>query len=378
MAVFDNAGRVFGVGGAILATGSLVLTGATLPAATQYASYSQSIASYISGGTAPYTPAYVSGGVNAGYGFSGLNLTVTPNIPFTDNVVLKITDSSSPTQSVTATFSVPVNYVVPAGAQALGYNTLLWMLINPNLTQLNPGPYANTTQNYLYNGYWGISPVPNINLYSMQNGVLQLAQTGSAGIFTMATQNTNGSGPPSANPGLLAYVQNSTGYWVESGMSFSRNGTDLFGSFWLGCAQHNNFSPDQSVNPAQSGLGKQYSEFDIWECGASAGYYGDLIYWQGSSSSNHQNSYTNASLDQTLPHVYGGGYIPSTGGAVWAIDNVQTGTRLITDMGTGPACNTTSLAWINTLKMYANWDTSLHSGSTAYSMNVFYAAAWGP
>ncbi len=380
MAIIQNANLVLGIAGSVLATSALQLSGATLASATQYSAYSQSIAPYISGGTPPYTPSYVSGGINVGYAFSGLNLTVTPNIPVTDNVTLRVQDQAGAT--ATATFSVPVSYVIPAGAAALGYNTLQWILINPNLTQVNPGPYASTTENYLYNGYWGNAPVPLISNLSMVNGVLQAALASSGSQTFVCTQNTNGSGPPAA--GFLGWLSNESGWYVDFGIAYTSWTSDCFGAVWLQSTEFNNAGTSGVINPAQPSYLKQWLEVDIWEAGASAGYQGNIDFHNGISgtqgSGNYQNLPLFANPTQTNPHVYGASWAPSNGNVAWYIDNATTGNKtLLNNAGTdGNTCNATSLAWLNTQHMYALLDCGSHGANTPFSMNLYYLGAWGP
>ncbi len=371
-----------GSSGVTVAIGEvLVFNGGTLPAATQYAAYSHSLASFVSGGVPPYTYAYVSGGVNVGYGAAGANLTVTPNIPFTESVVYQVTDSTA--TSKTATFTIPINYVVPAGAAALGYTQLLWILINPNLSQINPGPYGSTTQNYLYNGYWGNSG-PNFSLFSnlsMVNGVLQAAYQQTAQTW-IGTQNTNGSGPPAA--GNLPWLYNANGWYSECALSATAWTTDSWFAYWLQSTEYNNAGTSGVINPAQAAYLKQWLEVDVWEAGASAGYQGNLCYHNGVSGtqgvSNYQNpSFTNP--NQTQPQVYGAAWWPTTGTVSWYINGVNSSSRsCLNNVGTeaGVVVNSTSLAWLNTQHMYANIDCGSHGANTPYGLNVYYLAAWGP
>jgi hypothetical protein len=371
-----------GSSGVTVAIGEvLVFNGGTLPAATQYAAYSHSLASFVSGGVPPYTYAYVSGGVNVGYGAAGANLTVTPNIPFTESVVYQVTDSTA--TSKTATFTIPINYVVPAGAAALGYTQLLWILINPNLSQINPGPYGSTTQNDLYNGYWGNSGA-SFSLFSnlsMVNGVLQAAYQQTAQTW-IGTQNTNGSGPPAA--GNLPWLANANGWYSECALSTTAWTTDSWFAYWLQSTEYNNAGTSGVINPAQAAYLKQWLEVDVWEAGASAGYQGNLCYHNGVSGtqgvSNYQNpSFTNP--DQTQPQVYGASWGPTTGTVSWYINGVNSSSRsCLNNVGTeaGVVVNSTSLAWLNTQHMYANIDCGSHGANTPYGLNVYYLAAWGP
>jgi hypothetical protein len=382
VAILVNSNLILGVAGSVLATGALGLAGGALPSATQYSAYSQSLTAYTYNGTPPYSYLITSNGVNA-YSISGQSLTATPNIPWTsDNVTIQASDSSSPKQTAVATFTVSVNVVVPAGAAALGYNTLQWILINPNLTQVNPGPYASTTENYLYNGYWGNAPVPLISNLSMANGVLQAALATSGSQTFVCTQNTNGSGPPAA--GYLGWLSNSSGWYTDFGISYTSWTTDCFGAVWLQSTEKNNAGTSGIVNPAQPSYLQQWLEVDVWEAGAAAGYQGNIDFHNGISGTQGSGNYQNLPLfsnpTQTNPHVYGASWAPSNGNVAWYIDNVTTGNKtLLNNAGTdGNTCNATSLAWLNTQHMYALLDCGSHGANTPFAMNLYYLAAWGP
>jgi hypothetical protein len=355
---------------------TLTITTASL-GFTQYASSAPSLTA--AGGAAPYTWALMSqSGINT-YAVLGSTLTGTPNIPLSDSLVLKVTDNVG--TSVTATIPTTVNYVIPAGAQALGYTQLTWILLNPTLSQVNPGPYASTTENYLYNGYWGNSPVPLISNFTMVNGVLQLAYATSGSQTFMTTQNTNGSGPPAA--GNLPWLPNSAGWYVDFGISFTSWTSDNFGAVWLQSTEYNNAGTSGVINPTQSSYLKQWLEVDVWEGGNQAGHQGNIDYHNGVSgtqaSANYQNLPYFTNPTQTNPHVYGASWNPN-GTCTWYIDNATTGNKSIlgTSSESGVTCNATSLAWLNTQHMYALWDCGSAGAHTPYSMNAYYVAAWGP
>jgi hypothetical protein len=383
--VLDLSGAS-GSSGTTFATGvPLTFTGATLPAATQYAAYSQSLASHVSGGVPPYTYAYVSGGANVGYAMSGANLTVTPNIPITESVVVKVTDSTSTSKS--ATFTLPINYVIPAGAQALGYTQLQWILLNPNLSDINMGPYANTTVNDLYNGVWGTAPVPLSSNYSMVNGILQGAFATSGSQTNLTTENTNGSGPPTA--GNLGYLQNANGWYIDFGTSVTSWTSDNWFAVWLEAWENCNVS-GLTVNTAggQAAFLKQWLEIDVWESGyTSGGYQGAIAYHNGVTGTQSVNFIQNlpyfTNPTQTVPQVYGASYAPANGNVAWYINNVTTGNKTLLNnsggtQGSAQVCNATSLAWINTQGMYAKWSWQSHGANTPYSANLYYVAAFGP
>lgn len=366
----------------------LVFTGATLPAATQYGVYSQSLASHVAGGVAPYFFSYVSGGINT-YTIAGQNLTGTPNIPLSDTLMLQVIDSASNT--ATATFTVPVNYVVPAGALALGYTQLQWLVLNPNLSNINPGPYGSTTPNDFFNGYFGFSGTSYSNFanYSMVNGVLQIAYNTTTGFgeTNMGTQNATGSGtgpPPVA--GFLPYLANANGWYVDFGIDYTSWTSDCFGAVWLQSTEFNLVSPSQAINPAQPSYLKQYLEVDIWEAGSlgpATGYQGAMVYHNGVTGTQAGSNYTIPHFTnpvQTIPHVYGASWNPN-GTSTFYVDNLMTGSYSIlaaSNGGFGGQCNATSLAWLNTQHMYALWSMQSHGAKTPYSMNVYYIAAFVP
>lgn len=358
---------------------SLLITTSSLPTATQYAAYSTPLAA--TGGTAPYTWSLTTNGLINTYALSsGGVLTGTPNIPLPDSLTFHVVDHVGNTANVT--LPVGVNYVVPAGAAALGYTQLQWILLNPNLSQVNPGPYASITTNYLYNGYWGNSPVPLIANLTTVNGVLQAAYATSGSQTFICTQNTNGSGPPAA--GNLGWLPNSTGWYADFGISYTSWTADCFGAVWLQSTEYNNAGTAGVINPAQAAYLKQWLEVDVWEAGASAGYQGNIDFHNGISgtqgSGNYQNLPHFTNPTQTSPQVYGASYAPANGTVAWYINNVTTGNKtLLNNAGTdGNVCNATSLAWLNTQHMYALIDCGSHGAATPYSMNVYYLAAWGP
>jgi hypothetical protein len=383
--VVDNLGKPSSANFNLTVSNSLTITTSSLPAGTQYAAYSTNLAA--AGGVAPYTWALTAqSGINAWFMATNGTLTASPNpnIPLPDTLTIQVTDHVGNTASTT--LSTTVNYVVPAGAAALGYTQLQWILLNPNLTQVNPGPYASTTTNYLYNGYWGNSGTSfsNIANITMVNGVMQAAYntTGTGGETFICTQNTNGSGPPAA--GNLAWLKNSLGWYVDFGISYTSWTTDCFGAVWLQATELNNAGTSGVINPAQPSYLKQWLEVDVWEAGASAGYQGNIDFHNGISGTQGNDNYQNlphfTNPTQTIPHVYGASWLPTNGTVAWWIDNVTTGSKtLLNNAGTdGNTCNSTSLAWLNTQHMYALWDCGSHGAATPYAMNMYYIAAWAP
>jgi hypothetical protein len=358
----------------VVASGSFSITTASLPAATQYAAYSTTLAA--TGGATPYTWSITSQtGINAFALSSAGVLTATPNMPLPDSITIQCMDSASRTQSIT--LPTTVNYVIPAGASALGYTQLQWILLNPNLSNINFSAYGSqSAPNYLYDGYWGNSPVPSPSLYVMVNGILQFQYA--AGGTAPQLNSQSAQSIPAA--GYLPWLPNANGWYAEAALQININNVANWPSFFLQSTEWNN-GPDSTTNPAQPSLGHQFLELDVWEGGHTAGYYGNVDYHQvisgTNTSSNHQNSYTNPSLDQTQWLVAGANWNPS-GTANWYLNNVETGTRSILDTGTGPACNATSLAWLNTQHMYVLLLAHAHTTTVPYNMNVGYLAAWGP
>jgi hypothetical protein len=97
---------------------TLTLTGAALPNGTVGVAYSAAIG--LTGGTSPYTCAITSGTLPAGLSLSGCTVSGTPTAAGTATVTVKVTDSSSPSISVTGSETI---VVVPA-ALALAGTTL--------------------------------------------------------------------------------------------------------------------------------------------------------------------------------------------------------------------------------------------------------------
>lgn len=117
-----------------VAPAALSLTLSTLPNATAGTLYSQTIG--VTGGTAPYTCAILSGTLPSGLTLSGCLVSGTPTVAATVNLTVRATDASNPVESVTG----PVGLTVLPAAVPL---------------TLTPPPAA--TVNVPYTGAIGVS-----------------------------------------------------------------------------------------------------------------------------------------------------------------------------------------------------------------------------
>jgi hypothetical protein len=376
-------GKVLEIGGGVIAKGSVNFASATLPAATQYAAASIPLTSYVSGGVSPYTFQYISGGVNAGYAISGQNLTVTPNIPWTESLVIKVTDSTS--NSATATMTLPINAVVPAGAVALGYTQLIFTDY-PTISEIYFGAYGTNGGTKWYAGWPYTNTPPPSSLFSTNAaGALVMQQLGgataggpnSSTAFISGCQiDVSGQNYPVASTLPLLTVGN--GYYVEIGLSVQSPTSSTRPVFFLNPTQHN-VANTQDIDP-YDGL-HRYLEVDVWEgAGANekgAGWAGDLVVWTGSSSltgHNNQNP-TTPTQDVTLPHVYGLGLNGSTLEGFWWLDNSASGS--ITPQSSAGALTAEQIAWLGDQTDFIMIG-ALNDGTTAYSMTVFYVSVYGP
>jgi hypothetical protein len=93
----------------------------TLPAGTVGAAYSATLA--VTGGTAPYTWAFT--GLPAGVKNSAGAVSGTPTAAGTSSVSVKVTDSSSPAQTATASYSVPIAAASTGGGTTWDGNVVL-------------------------------------------------------------------------------------------------------------------------------------------------------------------------------------------------------------------------------------------------------------
>jgi hypothetical protein len=385
-AIATAAGYLQSAVGSATYTISFALTfpNQSIAAATQFAAYSQSLTGYVSGGTPPYTfSAFVNNGVNIGWALSTPHITGNPNLPFSDQISVKVTDSATPTPaSVTATLTIPVNYVVPAGAAALGYTNPVWLVINPTLSNVNLTPtYGGSgydTEADFYIGYWGYGAYSNTACFTMVDGVLQLAfnTTGVNGETDMTTQQCTS--VPAA--GYLPWIPNASGWYVDFGIKYTSHTSDCFGAVWMQATEYNQNS-GETVNPLQTAYLKQWLEVDVWEAG-NTGNQGAIGYHNGVSGTQATSFYQNSAFTsptQTNPHVYGASYNPTNGNVAWYIDNVTTGNKtMLNNEGTesGVVCNQTSLNWLNEQYMYALWSMQTHGSNTPYSMAIYYITAW--
>jgi hypothetical protein len=123
------------------------ITTASLPSGVVSEAYSATLAA--SGGTAPYTWQVSAGSLPAGLTLSGATLAGTPTATGTFSFTITVSDSSSPVQTASETFSIPV-------APALHYVTLSWNTVsgaasyNVYRGATSGGPYSQITS--------GISP----------------------------------------------------------------------------------------------------------------------------------------------------------------------------------------------------------------------------
>ncbi len=90
-----------------IGSAALSLTTATLPNGTVNVPYTATIG--VTGGTSPYSCAITSGALPAGLTLSGCTVSGTPTTAGTSTVQVKVTDSSSPQQTVTGPESITIN-----------------------------------------------------------------------------------------------------------------------------------------------------------------------------------------------------------------------------------------------------------------------------
>ena len=113
-----------------VATPVSIVTGPTLPNATQGASYSQGLVG--SGGTPPYTWAISAGSLPNGMSLTGATISGTSNQTGTSNFTVRITDSGTPQQTTTKAMTITVAALtittaspLPMGATSTPYSQAL-------------------------------------------------------------------------------------------------------------------------------------------------------------------------------------------------------------------------------------------------------------
>jgi hypothetical protein len=123
------------------------ITTASLPSGVVSEAYSATLAA--SGGTAPYTWQVSAGSLPTGIALSGTSLAGTPTAAATFSFTITVSDSSSPVQTASQAFSIPI-------AAASHYVTLSWNTVsgaasyNVYRGATSGGPYSQITS--------GISP----------------------------------------------------------------------------------------------------------------------------------------------------------------------------------------------------------------------------
>ena len=385
MAILANGGAVLGVAGALLSTGALQMTGGALPAATQYSAYSQSLAAYTYNGTPPYSFSIASNGINA-YSISGQNLTATPNIPWpADNITIQASDSSSPRQTAVATFSVAVNYVLPAGAASLGYTQLLFINY-PTVAQIYFDSPGNGGTPW-YSGWPFGSPFPPESLYgTSSDGGLQMNQLGTVSggpdantPWLSGVQLSNGTGVPPAS--TLPLITLGDGYYVDYGVRIINPSATTRPAVFEFPTQHNDANT-QDLDPFDNT--HRFLENDTWE-GAGTnekqppGWNGATVYWYGATNANTNHiaisNATTPAQDVTKPHVYGKGYQPSNAESFFWLDNAPNGSAIPQT----PSGNLTAeqLAFLNAMTYYLII-AALNDGTTPYGLVFYYVAVYGP
>jgi hypothetical protein len=365
------------------------ITLGTLPSANQYAtSYSHSLTA--SGGASPYSYSLVSQSGRNPNTWQIVGGSVTNLMPMLLNVetatlMVQVTDANSSVATLPVT--ITVNRQVPAGASALGYNTLIWT-DNVALSEISFATYGSTITSKWQAGWpYNSTAVPSSLFSTNAQGVLEMTNTGGATgqgpasyrPVISSVQLSNGSNVPIA-AGLATWPVGS-GYYIEySWQVISPNSGSWITGFQFP-TQHN-IAGTQQVDPYDGFI--RFLEFDTNEGSASngqtSGYGGNVPYWSNSGGSLVARANANPTppeLDATLQHTYGMSYNPTSTAVAWYADNTQSGSISEVTTAAATALTPEQLSFVNAMTDYAIfavWNNTV----TGYSGLLYYVSVYGP
>ncbi len=367
----------------------LTVATSSLTSAAQFdTSHSQTLAA--SGGTSPYTwQLLAQSDYNPGTWQLSSGGVLTNLMPVllnveTANIVVKVTDSASPTAATAVrTLPITVTRTVPAGAAAQGYTQLLWAS-KPTLSNIYFGGYG-TSPGLPWSSGWPYSGViPGAGLYSMSlSGVLQMTQSGATHTedpsngttpIIAAVRLSNGSNVPIAS--TVPVIPAGNGYTIATTTSISTNNPEYRGGVFTFPTQHN-VANTQDIDP-NDGSNHRWLEKDTWEGSGTNGRtttgWNGAFRWAGTVVNLNG---TASGVDITQEHMFETDYVPSGCTANRYLDNVSNGSMVVWNAASSPL-NTEQCAWINGMTDFPMIGAFQDDWGTPYTQSVYEVAIYVP
>ena len=196
---------------------------------------------------------------------------------------------------------------VPPGAAALGYSQCI-IDEHPTAADIAPG---RTGDYKWFSGEWYQKPVPPMQDYQTEKGVLAVSLNGNLV-----------SAPQDFSASKLPALSGADGFYAEFSVQLSDNDPDHWPAVWLMPIEHNAAKDDHYAgDPANF---ERWAELDVDEGGWGPGLTGTVHAWQGiwphySNIANKNNHSPNA-LDRTKEHTFGLSYDPHGQRVTWWLD----------------------------------------------------------
>jgi hypothetical protein len=265
-----------------------------------------------------------------------------------------------------------VSLIAPAAALAAGLSQNA-AFVQPQLPNVNPGPYGSKALADFYAGGWSSSPVPLASLYSAQNGVLTLENPGVQYAASMATIST------ASTPGNIPLLPMNEKWCARARYKTSHGAVGVFPAWWSEPIQHNQAKNDK--NPATGE--EMWLEIDFNEGGAGPGHgeggamWGGMIAWWGTYP-NYQkvivkNPYTDMLFDPSSDyHAYDFVWNPNGTGQWWIDDNLI-GTASIAG---APGLPAGFMEWITKHQNYLILNATGSPPYPTYDLSVREVSTW--
>jgi hypothetical protein len=245
---------------------------------------------------------------------------------------------------------------LPAGAAALGYNTLVFY-DQPQLSEISETDTGSSSK--WYPGSVGYSISSNLERrenISNSNGELAL------GLDSGVSSETQ-----SSEQGLIPWLSGAKGFYVEFAMHMSDNDTDHFIGLYLQTAEHDLTKSDHL--PGDPAGFERWTELDVSETGYGGGSMETLHDWSGTYPNYVTRSYHNYGyekpLDFTVEHRYGMSYDPASNTVQWYIDDLPSWKSTEADA-----------AVMQRFHYYIVMEANSHGGNKPYNMYIRYVKAY--